>query len=103
MNVDKLFTLLSSIVTVLFLGSVALFTLNPIEKSFAGIFPLIVGAGVVFSVMSVPLWIWSYRSLKRRHDRAPWTLKVLLLALALPPACVMAGFILTVFLLFRGR
>ena len=103
MTVDKLFTLLSSIVTVLFLGSVALFTLNRIEKSFAGIFPLIVGDGVVFSVMSVPLWIWSYRSLKRQPDRALWPLRVLLLGLALPPVCVMAGLILAVFLLFRGR
>ena len=93
----------SLIVVSFFLGSVVLFFIRPIERSFAGIFPLIVGSAAFFSLPSMPLLVWALRSLRNKSVPKVGVLRVLLVGLALPPAVFIVGFVSSSIVLFRGR
>jgi hypothetical protein len=100
---EKLFTWVSSVVVVLFLGTVALWVIKPIEPSFAGTFGLVVGSAVAFSLVSVPLWFAGRRLMKRRPADSPRFVTAVMWGLTLPPACFVVGFVIAFFMLFRGR
>ncbi len=100
---EKLFTWVSSIVIVLFLGTVALWVIEPIEPSFAGTFGLVVGSAVVFSLVSMPLWFAGRRLIKLRPADSPRLVRAVIWGLTLPPACLVVGFVTAFFMLFRGR
>jgi len=101
MSRNKLFLAASSTVVLLFLGSLILFLVRPMERSFAGTFPLFVGSAIVFSLPATPLLVWGIRSSKR--EGRPFFLKALLAGLALPPMFFVAGLCHSLFLTFRGR
>ena len=103
MSRDKLFLAASSTVVLLFLGSLILFLVRPMERSFAGTFPLFVGSAIVFSLPATPLLVWGIRSSKRNPESQSFFLKALLVGLALPPMFFVAGLCHSLFLSFRGR
>ena len=103
MRRNKLFVAASSTVVLVFLGSLVLFLVRPIERSFAGTFPLFVGSAIVFSLPATPLLVWGIRSSKRNPESQPFLLKALLVGLALPLTLFVAGLCYSVFFSFRGR
>ena len=103
MRSNKLFVAASSTVVLVFLGILVLFLVRPIEPSFAGTFPLLVGAAIVFTLPATPLLVWGIRASKRDPESQPFFLKALLVGLAFPPMLFVAGLGHAVFLSFRGR
>jgi hypothetical protein len=102
-NRDKLFVSVSTVVLLLFVLSAVMVLVWPIERSFAGTFPEIVGASVFFSVLSIPLLVWGIEASKKDPARDTRFHKHLLAGLALPPTLLVAGFLQAFVLLFGGR
>ena len=103
MRRNTLFVAASTTVVLAFLGSLILFLVRPIERSFAGTFPLLVGSAIVFALPAIPLLVWGIRSSKRNPESQTLLLKALTVGLALPPMLFVAGLCHSLFLSFRGR
>ena len=103
MRRNQLFVAASSTVVLVFLGSLILFLVRPIERSFAGTFPLFVGSAVVFTLPATPLLVWGRRLAKRNPESQTFLLKALMVGLALPPMLFVAGLCHSLLLSFRGR
>ena len=103
MTRDKTFLTVSSTVLVLFLASVVTSIIWPIERSLAGIVPLVVGASIYFLLPAIALLVWGTKSWKRNPEHRIRFHRLVLIGLALPPAFLLAAYFEAFFFLFRGR
>ena len=103
MRKHQLFVAASSTVVLVFLGSLILFLVRPIERSFAGTFPLVVGSATVFTLPATPLLVWGRRLSKRNPESQTFLLKALMVGLALPPMLFVAGVCHALFVSLQGR
>ena len=94
MTRNKLFVAASSIVVLVFLGSLILFLVRPIERSFAGTFPLLVGSAIVFTLPATPLLVWGRRLSKRNPKSQTFLVKALMVCFLSPFAWTSPAFAL---------
>jgi hypothetical protein len=100
---EKLFLVISSLVVFLFLGSVLMFLAFPMERSFAGTFPLIIGSASICTLPAAVLLVWGLKISKPDLASKSQLFKGLIGALVVPPAIFICGFLISFFTMFRGR